>query len=58
MDKNGDVLENVLMPMLQNVIKRLNQLDSRISVLEQKLAPPIKVYKGVNNGSGSVSDAD
>jgi len=47
MDPNADVLENVLMPMLQNVIKRINQLDSRMSVLEQKLTSPIKVYEGV-----------
>jgi len=46
----SDVLENVLMPMIQNMIKRLNQLDSRISAIEQKLVPEdkkITIYKGI-----------
>jgi len=46
-DPDADALENVLMPMLQNVIKRLNQLDSRLSAIEQKLVPPTKTYQGV-----------
>jgi hypothetical protein len=44
---DADVLENVLMPMLQNVIKRINQLDARMSVIEQKLVQPVRTYQGV-----------